>query len=628
MGARRPGIQGPAVRTGGSQLSDGGAIRADSSPARAAIRPYLDIRGAKSPALSPDGGLMAFLGDQTGFHQIWLQPAGGGVAWRAAETPEPVGALAFSPKSRDLIFTMDRGGDERHQLWLIPGAEAAPAALTDDPTVVHAWGAWSPDGQRIAYAANARDRFHMDIHVMEVATRKATCVYQGELYREAMAFFPDGKALLVRDCTRAMTDQDLVRLDLDTGAYEPLLPHDGRARYVAAKFRKDGSGAYLLTDQGRDFQGIAFLSLEDRSLRWVVAIEGKDVEAMALSPDQARIAYVVNEEGWNRILIRDLDSGAETAVDGLPPGVIGSVSWRPDGSGLVFPLEGAATPPGIWQYGITDGTASRLTDAPTGDLVGGFVEPVVRRAASFDGLQVPFLLYRPKGEAPAGGFPALVIVHGGPEAQWTPTFRADIQYMLARGIAVAAPNVRGSTGYGRPYQHLDDIGLRMDSVADLRAVRLWLGAQPDIDEARIGVFGRSYGGFMVLAALTEYPELWRLGIEFYGIANFHTLLQTTGPWRRRLRAAEYGDPVTDKELLERISPIHRLDRIRVPLLVAQGLDDPRVPPGESEMVISALRGLGRPVDYIRVPHEGHGFARLDSRHAVFGAVADFLDRHL
>ncbi|MGL4965228.1 MAG: S9 family peptidase [Inquilinus sp.] len=605
-------------------MSDDGANQADP----ATIRPYLDICGAKSPALSPDGGLLAFLSDQTGFPQIWLQPAEGGTAWRAAETAEPVGALAFSPKSRDLVFTLDCGGDERHQLWLIPGADGAPLALTDDPTVVHVWGAWSPDGTRIAYASNARDRFHMDIHVMEVATRQATCVYQGELFREVMAFFPDGQALLVRDSTRATMDQDLFRLDLGTGAYEPFLPHDGRARYVAAKTRKDGSGLYLLTDQGRDFQGIAFLSFADRSLEWVMAPEGQDVEAMALSPDQGRLAYVINEEGWTRILVRDLASGAETTVAGLPPGVTSSVSWRPDGSGLVFPLEGAATPPGIWQHDVAAGAVSRLTDAPATDLIGDFIEPEVQRIASFDGLQVPFFLYRPQGEAPAGGFPAMIIVHGGPEAQWNPTFRADIQYMLARGIMVVAPNVRGSTGYGRPYHQLDDVGLRMDSVADLRAVRLSVGARDDVDDSRIGVFGRSYGGFMVLAALTEYPELWRLGIEFYGIANFHTLLQTTGPWRRRLRAAEYGDPVADKALLERISPIHKLDRIRVPLLMAQGLDDPRVPPGESEMIYSGLRGLGRPVDYLRVPHEGHGFARRENRHDVFGAVAAFLDRHL
>jgi dipeptidyl aminopeptidase/acylaminoacyl peptidase len=257
-----------------------------------------------------------------------------------------------------------------------------------------------------------------------------------------------------------------------------------------------------------------------------------------------------------------------------------------------------------------------------------FIEPTVERIESFDGLAVPVFVYRPKVKPPVSGYPAVVIVHGGPEAQWTGTFRADVQFLLAQGIMVVAPNVRGSTGYGRPYQHLDDKDLRMDSVADLKEVRLWLGRLPDVDETRIAVFGRSYGGFMVLAALTEYPDLWKLGIEFYGIANFETLLETTGPWRKHLRAVEYGDPVADKALLARISPIRKIDRIRVPLFMAQGLDDPRVPPSESEMVYAALRGLGRPVEYLRIPHEGHGFARLENRQTVFGALADFLARHL
>ena len=168
----------------------------------------------------------------------------------------------------------------------------------------------------------------------------------------------------------------------------------------------------------------------------------------------------------------------------------------------------------------------------------------------------------------------------------------------------------------------------MDSVADLKAVRLWLREQSDVNDDRVAVYGRSYGGFMVLAALTEQPELWKVGIEFYGIANFLTLLQTTGPWRRYLRAVEYGDPVADRENLIRFSPIHKLDQIRVPLFIAQGFDDPRVPPGESEMVYSVLRGLGRPVEYVRIPHEGHGFARIENRRTVFGGVARFLREHL
>ncbi len=222
----------------------------------------------------------------------------------------------------------------------------------------------------------------------------------------------------------------------------------------------------------------------------------------------------------------------------------------------------------------------------------------------------------------------MIIVHGGPEAQWKPDFRADIQYMLARGIMVIAPNIRGSTGYGRDYQHLDDRELRMDSVADLKAVRMAVATRGDVDESRIGVFGRSYGGFMVLSAMTEYPDLWKLGVEYYGIANFLTLLQTTGPWRKELRAIEYGDAETMRDELERFSPINRIGNIAAPLMIAHGLEDPRVAPCESEMVYSCLRGLGKPIEYLRVPHEGHGFARIENRRRVFGALARFIDENL
>lgn len=600
-----------------------------ASQIRLGIEPYLEIRSAKSPAVAPDGELLAYLSDESGTHQIWLRPLAGGAPWRLTDMPEPVGAIAFNPKSRDLLFTMDCGGDERHQLWLVPGASGVPQPLTDDPTVVHVWGCWAPDGQRIAFASNARDREHMDIYVMDMATRAARRVFEGNGYREAVAFFPDGRSLLVADATHAMNDQDLYRLDLESGAREALLPHEGRARYAANRMKKDGSGFFSITDQGREFLSVGFRSTTDGTLNWIVARDEQDIEAMALAPDQNRLAYVANDRGWNRIFVRDIAGGAEFEVEGFPAGSIGSVAWLPDGSGLVFPLDGSTSSPDIWRFDIATKQVKRLTDASKAGLDPAvFVEPTVASTKSFDGLEVPFFVYRPRGKAPEGGYPAVVVVHGGPEAQWTPIFRADLQFFLSQGIMVIAPNVRGSTGYGRSYHHLDDKHLRMDSVADLKAVRLWLREQSDVNDDRVAVYGRSYGGFMVLAALTEQPELWKVGIEFYGIANFLTLLETTGPWRRYLRAVEYGDPVADRENLIRFSPIHKLDQIRVPLFVAQGFDDPRVPPGESEMVYSVLRGLGRPVEYLRIPHEGHGFARIENRRTVFGGVARFLREHL
>lgn len=596
------------------------------------IEPYLEIRSAKSPAVSPDGELLAYLCDESGTDQVWLKPLAGGAPWRLTDLPEPVGTIAFNPKGRDLLLTVDCGGDERHQLWLVPDASGPATPLTVDPATVHAWGCWSPDGKRIAFASNARDKRHMDLYLMEIATRETTCVLQNTGYREAVAFTPDGGSLIVRSSTRALDDQDLLRLDLATGAEAPLLPRANREQYAQIRMKKDGSGLFLIADYEREFHGIAFCSFADESLTWIVEREGQGVEAMALAPDQARFAYVANDEGWNRIFIRDIATGAEQEATGFPPGVIASIAWTPDGTGLIFPLEGAATPPDIWRFDVAKRKVEQITRASKAGVdTADFIEPTVERIESFDGLAVPVFVYRPKGAPPAGGWPAVIVVHGGPASQWQPKFRShclDIQYMLDQGILVVAPNVRGSSGYGRRYQHLDDKDLRMDSVADLRAVRLWLGALPEIDEARIAVFGYSYGGFMVLAALTEYPELWTAGIKFYGIANFETFFELTRPNRKQLRIPEYGDPVADKALLARISPIHKIDRVRAPLLVVHGLEDSNVPPGESEMVHSALRGLGRQVEYLRIPHEGHGFARIENRRIVFGAVAEFLARYL
>lgn len=590
---------------------------------------YIDICKAVKPAVSPDGELLVYLSDESGTAQVWGRSLAGGVPRQITNLPEPVGNLAFNPKSRDLLITTDWGGDERHQLWLIENAEGEPRLLTTDTTVVHAWGCWSPDGTQIAYGANYRDRSHMDIHVMTVATGETKCVYKGIGWRTPAAFGPDGKSLLVNDCRRAMTDQDFCRLDLETGVYENILPHEGRARYQAPKFFKDGSGILLIADQEREYLSVMVKPNDAASLTELAAFEGQDVEALAISPDQSRMALVLNRQGWNDVVLIGRGGAVLQQLEMPVAGGVASIAWTPDGMSLIMPVEGAATSGDIWRCDVEGGVFTRLTDAPKATVkLPAFMEPTVTSVASFDGLDVPYFVYKPERAPGRDGYPVMIIVHGGPEAQWKPDFRADIQYMLARGIMVIAPNIRGSTGYGRAYQHLDDRELRMDSVVDLKAVRMAVAARGDVDESRIGVFGRSYGGFMVLSAMTEYPDLWKLGVEYYGIANFLTLLQTTGPWRKELRAIEYGDTETMRDELERFSPINRIGNIAAPLMVAHGLEDPRVTPCESEMVYSCLRGLGKPIEYLRVPHEGHGFARIENRRRVFGALARFIDENL
>jgi dipeptidyl aminopeptidase/acylaminoacyl peptidase len=595
----------------------------------ASIASYVDIESFLRPAFSSDGKLFAYLSDASGTHQLWSRPPDGGAPVALTRMDEPVGNWAFSPCSHDLIFTMDCGGDERHQLWLLREGADNPVALTSDPTTVHVWGCWSPDGTRIAYGANARDKTQMDIYVMDLRSGAAMCVHQGAGYQDPLAFFSDGESLLLRDWTGGPHNQTLQRLTLDGFVISPLLPHDGRAEYRAVRMRRDGTGFYVLCDQESDHFRIGFVPLSGGPVQWLISVADQTIDAMALAADQQRMAYVVNAGGWNHVHVRNLASGEDRCLQGLPAGVVSSLSWIPEKDELIFPFEGAATPPSIWKADVASNTAAAFISSAIGTTpLADFVEPELIHVASFDGLQVPCFVYRPRVPADASGYPVVVIVHGGPAMAWTANFRADVQYLLARGVMVVGPNVRGSSGYGRSYHELDDKHLRMDSVSDLQAVRLWLDRQSEVDSQRVAVFGRSYGGFMVLAALTEYPESWRLGVDFYGIANFHTLLQTTGPWRRDLRAAEYGDPSIDAELLERISPIHRMNRLNAPLLIVHGLDDPRVTPGESEMLHSVVRGLGKPVQYLRIPHEGHGFARRSNRHIVYAALDRFLDRYL
>jgi len=592
------------------------------------IDPYIAIVEQGTPALSGDGGLLAWLSNAAGHAQIRLRDlADPGALDRLVATPEPVGKLVFRPGSRDLLFTMDRGGDERHQLWLLPEGAPAPRPLTEAPRVVHLFGAFSPDGARLAYAANPRDPGAMDVFVMELATGAARCVHRGEGYTEVLAFFRNGNALLLRQ-SRASSDQRLLRLDLDSGALEPLLSTPGPTEYRSAKTTRDGAALLLLCDAGRDRHAVHRFDLAGGTLELLADCLPGEVEAFALSPDEARLALVVNAEGFSRVELVELASGERRRLPVPAPGVISALAFEAGGDGLIFGFEGAATPPGIWRQPLDGSPASPLAAAPVPPALPDFAEPQLACYPSFDGREIPCLIYQPPGPKPAAGWPVLVIVHGGPELQWRPTFRPDIQWMLARGIRVVAPNVRGSTGYGRAFHALDDREKRMDSVADLRALRDRLAADPQNDATRIGVFGRSYGGFMVLAALTDAPADWRLGIDFYGIANFATMMQTTGPWRRGLRAAEYGDPATMGAELEAFSPIHRIERIVAPLLLVHAFEDPRVPIGESEMVHSCLRGLGREVEYLRIAHEGHGFARSENRQRVFGTVARFLERFL
>ncbi|MDP9372321.1 MAG: S9 family peptidase, partial [Chloroflexota bacterium] len=487
--------------------------------------------------------------------------------------------------------------------------------------VIHSWGAWSPDGARIAYASNERDRRFFDIWVRPLEGEPRMALQQDGT-NNVQDWSPDDRSLLISRANSNL-DNDLFLLDLDSGETTLLTPHEGEALHRGGGFAGPDT-VLLVTNRGRDFLAPATIDLRSRELR-LLAEPPWDAEEIAAGGDGRVVAYTVNEEGYSRLHLA-VDGRAVPVTD-LPDGVIAGLKLSKDGALLVFALYAATRNGNVWAVDTATGRARQVTHASRAGITAEtLVEPRLVRYPSFDGLEIPAFLYLPQGaQLPV---PVVVHVHGGPESQARPILNPTIQYLVHRGFGVLAPNVRGSTGYGKAYTHLDDVRKRMDSVADLEAAARWLKESGTAPPDAIAVMGGSYGGFMTLAAVTTYPDLWAAAVNTVGIANFVTFLEQTGLWRRKLREAEYGSLEDDREFLEAISPIRHVERIVAPLLVIHGANDPRVPVGEAEQIVAGLRERGRAVEYLRYEDEGHGLVKLPNRIHAAEATAAFLDRHL
>ncbi|WP_426956120.1 S9 family peptidase [Muricoccus radiodurans] len=579
----------------------------------------LSAAAATLPSYAADGRLY-FLSDPGGSLQVWELPADGGPARARTAHRDAVSFVAGSPVDGSAVFGRDQAGDERVQFHALP-PEGPARPLTADPKVMHGWGAFSPDGRQIAFAANSRDPAHADPCVMDLSTGTTRRLREVQGPHEVAAWAADG-SLAVVSAPRAF-DSDVMLVSTSSGEVRAVTPHEGHWRHANPRPRP-GGGAWFLTDRDRDYLGAAAME-PDGTIRLLHAPEA-DVEKLEPSPDGSTLAVTVNLRGYSRLRLLDAASGAVLAEPVHPPGVIQKLTWHPDGTAVAFDLLRPTRPGTIWRYDRGAHEAHLLFAAGAAPAAMREWEEVA--FPTHDGRQIPAFLIRPAGQPPTGGWPVLIWVHGGPEMQALPNWRPDLQAVAAMGIAVLVPNVRGSTGYGRAYAALDDRELRMDAVHDVAAAQAWLASHPGMNGARIAVMGQSYGGWMTLMAVTEYPGLWAAAVEYYGIARWKTFFERTGPWRIAHRAAEYGDPVQDAELLERLSPLHKVDRIRCPMLVAQGLTDPRVPPHESEQIVAALRSRNVPVEYLSFPDEGHGFLKRDNRRTAYRAVTAFLARHL
>jgi dipeptidyl aminopeptidase/acylaminoacyl peptidase len=579
---------------------------------------YLKVRGAWGAGWSPDGTKVSFLTEITGVPQVW-EVASEGPSWPEQLTfyEERVSYAAYSPKRDEIVFGMDAGGNERSQLFLLRDGELTD--LTRDPEAIHYPGGFSPDGTRVAFTATRRNGTDFDVFVQDVAGGEPETVWEVSGYHTVADWAPGGRALIVSR-HHSNVNNDLYKLDLQSGEAVLLTPHEGEARFSGANVTPDGEGVFLATDRDGEFLRLARLDLATLDLHYLTP-DDWDVEGVELSKDGRYLVVSRNVDGYSDVLLFN-GRGTRMPDPRIPEGIVGGFEFSPDSKNLAFTLTAPERNPDVWTLDLAVGEALRLTRSSTAGIPPRtFRKPRVVRYESFDGREIPALFHEPERE----NAPVIVNVHGGPESQARPAFAPVTQYLLNRGYAVFFPNVRGSTGYGKEYTHLDDIKLRTDSVRDLAHAASWLGER---GHERIAVMGGSYGGFMVLAALTQYPDLWTAGVDIVGIANLVTFLENTGSYRRSLREPEYGSLERDREFLESISPIHKAESIEAPLMVVHGKNDPRVPVGEAEQIVDRMRANGGTVEYLLYEDEGHGLAKLKNRLDAYPKIVAFLDAHL
>ncbi len=587
---------------------------------------WVKLGAATSPAFSKDGRTLYHLRG-AGLPQVWAMDADGGNARQLSFHDEKVAFLRRCPADERLIWGIDAGGDERQQFVLLePGRE--PVQLTASPKVIHEFGAWSADGARIAFAANDRDERVFDVLVMELASGVSTRVLHGTGIVHVTSWSPDGSRLVMIEDFSSI-DQFVWSVDVATGM-ATRLAQPSPSRYASVRWASDGGSLLGLTDQGgAEFMRLCRIDPGNGSATVVYEAAERDVDSWSLASDGVTLATVENDRGYGVLRVGPM-GGERPVVAGLPRGVDGDLAWSPDGKRLACTAQGWSAQPGIWQWEAGAVKPLYRPDplAEAGISPDALVEFELVEWGSFDETRVPGWYAVPRGAVANGGLPAVVQVHGGPASQTRATFRPEIQMLLSQGFAVMLPNIRGSTGYGRAYLVADENEKRPDALADLAAGRAWLAARPEIDAERIGIMGQSYGGWVVLAAVTLQPELWKVAVCYYGIADFATLLRDTGPWRSSHRAREYGFPGTHDELFSKISPIHHVDRVVAPLLLLHGDRDPRVPMNESEQFAQAMELRQKKVRYERFSYAGHGFIRPDHRRRVYAAVAEHFTDNL
>jgi dipeptidyl aminopeptidase/acylaminoacyl peptidase len=593
--------------------------------------------------------------------------------------PEPVNNVAplSDPERPGFLFGKDSGGDEHYQIYHQDLASGRQRRLTAG----HARNTaprWSNSGEYFAFSTTQRNGRDTDIHIYDMSSGESRPVLENEGLWYALDWSPDDTRLLVLRYVSAAESYPYI-LDLESGSLELFRTSIDSVSFGSARFSRDGRGVFYTADEDSEFRQLRYHDLATGDSRLLSGDIPWDVTGFALSQEGRYLAFVVNADGLSEIHLRAIRGWRTVPVPELPVGVVRGLRFSEDGWRIGFTLNSPRSPGDVYSFRVGETQLTQWTQSEVGGLsTAHFVTPKLIRYPTFDyegGVQpqpveppeaeapgdaaeagqelqageqaqqgqappsaelsqplprrtIPAFYYSPPGPGPHA---VLILMHGGPASQARPTFNPVLQYWVNElGLAVIAPNVRGSMGYGSSFQRLDNGRLREDSVRDVGALLDWIATQPELDANRVGIIGGSYGGYMVMAAMIHYGNRLRAGVNVVGISNFVTFLESTRDYRRFLRREEYGDERDPqmRAFLESISPTTHAHRIQSPLFIAQGANDPRVPQSEADQMVETIRSLDGEVWYFLARDEGHGFRKKSNRDRYNNAVVLFLHKHL
>ena len=573
------------------------------------------IGSCYSPSFAPDGLRLAFVSDLTGVPQVWTVATTGGWPELITAFDDQVGEVKWSPDGEWLAVLVAPGGGMNSQIWLVRPDGSELQRITDGGKENNRLGRWTHDSQQLVVTSNRLNPSTVDDFLIDIVTGEQKLVVQNDGIGTLSDITPDNKqAIAYRVASRS--DSNLFLVNLENGHESLLTPHNGPGNFVEGRFSLDGSVIYLTSNQQRDTIAFAQVKLtqdgQPGPIEVLVARDEAELQEFEVSHDGKTAALIWNVAGRNEIIFLDLETSVQTPGPPLPAEIVSGLTFSHDDRYLAMTISGSISPNNVWLFDRASNQFFQLThSAHAGIKLEMLIKPTLEKFTAHDDLELSGWLYLPTDYSQPG--PLVLTFHGGPEGQERPAFNSLTQALLGQGIAVFGPNVRGSSGFGKRFGNLDNGELRFNGIKDIKACADYVINAGIADPKRIGIMGGSYGGYMTMAGLTEYPDLFAAGANMFGIVNFETFFAHTEPWMAAVSKIKYGDPVTEVEMLRQLSPIHKIDRVQGATIVLHGANDTNVPVIEAEQVVASLKERGIPVEYVLFPDEGHGFRKTVNR---------------